>query len=136
MSTSSRPRPATDAYKRIVIDGRRYYGKHVLLGASGCNERLRDLDAIRAFVAELVERIDMVAYGETFAARFGSGIEIGISAVQLIETSAITIHTNDAAGDLYLDVFSCKDFDAGAVVETVRSWFTPGQIDHEVRLRR
>ena len=135
-SPRTSPPPVPDAYKRIVVNGERYYGKHVLLGASACNERLRDLDAIRGFVAELVTRIDMVAYGETFAARFGSGIEIGISAVQLIETSAITIHTNDAARDLYLDVFSCKDFDANAVVDTVRIWFAPASIDNEVRLRR
>lgn len=127
---------ATDAYKRIVSDGRRYYGKHVLLGAAGCNERLRDLDAIRQFVKELVEAIDMVAYGDVIAARFGSGIEIGISAVQLIETSAITIHTNDAAGDLYLDVFSCKDFEADRVRSLVEEWFAPLSVDFDVRLRR
>lgn len=126
----------TDAYKRIVIDGQRYYGKHVLLGASGCNTRLRELDDIRQFVRELVDAIDMVAYGDTFAARFGSGAEVGISAVQLIETSAITIHTNDAAGDLYLDVFSCKDFAGSDVTAMVDKWFAPAAMDVEVRLRR
>ena len=126
----------TDAYKRIVIDGVRHYGKHVLLGASGCNARLRDLDAVRAFIRELVDEIDMVAYGDAIVARFGSGAEIGISAVQLIETSAITIHTNDAAGDLYLDVFSCKDYDAEMVRTMVGEWFDPGEMDFEVRLRK
>jgi S-adenosylmethionine/arginine decarboxylase-like enzyme len=128
--------PPLDAYKRILLAGDRYYGKHVLLGASGCNARLRDIEAIRQFVQELVRRIDMVAYGDTIVARFGAGAEIGISAVQLIETSAITIHTNDAAGDLYLDVFSCKDFDAEDVTAVVRDWFAPTAIDAEVRLRR
>jgi S-adenosylmethionine/arginine decarboxylase-like enzyme len=125
-----------DAYKRIERNGTRYYGKHVLLGATRCNARLREIDDVRRFIRELVGRIDMVAYGDTIVARFGAGAEIGISAVQLIETSAITIHTNDAAGDLYLDVFSCKDFDESDVVATVREWFAPASVDAEVRLRR
>ena len=133
MTTATMP---ADTYKRILVDGVRHYGKHVLMGASQCNDQLRDLDAVKAFVRELVDRIDMVAYAETFAARFGSGVEVGISAVQLIETSAITLHTNDAAGDLYLDVFSCKDFEAAEVEATVRTWFVPAHIDMEVRLRR
>jgi S-adenosylmethionine/arginine decarboxylase-like enzyme len=126
----------TDAYKRILIGEQRYYGKHVLLGASGCNDRLRELDIIRQFVRALVQAIDMVAYGDTFAARFGAGAEAGISAVQLIETSAITIHTNDAAGDLYLDVFSCKDFAETHVTALVDEWFAPAAIDLDVRLRK
>lgn len=126
----------TDAYKRILIDGQRYYGKHVLLGASGCNSSLREIEEIRRFIHDLVRAIDMVAYGDAFIARFGSGPEIGISAVQLIETSAITIHTNDAAGDLYLDVFSCKDFDAEVVQKMVGERFNPDAMDMEVRLRR
>ena len=52
-------------------------------------------------MTELVDRIDMVAFGDPIVERFGGGIEVGISAVQLIETSAIVIHTNDQAGDMH-----------------------------------
>jgi S-adenosylmethionine decarboxylase len=127
---------ASHAYKRIVIDGDRFYGKHVVLSAVACNTSLLDIEAVRQFVRELVDRIDMVAYGETFVARFGSGIETGISAVQLIETSAISLHTNDGARDLYLDVFSCKDFRAEDVVGAVHDHFAPERIDHQVLFRR
>lgn len=127
---------ASDAYKRIVIEGDRYYGKHVILSAGACNNALLDIGAVRRFVLDLVDRIDMVAFGDPFVARFGSGIEIGLSAVQLIETSAITLHTNDAARDLYLDVFSCKNFDAYEVVAVVREHFAPQRMDHQVLLRR
>lgn len=67
----------------------------------------------------------MVRFGDPFVERFGGGIEVGISAVQLIETSAITIHTNDGAKELYLDVFSCKDYDEHVVQECVDKFFSP-----------
>lgn len=123
-------------YKRILVDDVHYYGKHLILTATGCNDNLIDLAAITDFITELVERIDMVAYGDPIAARFGSGIEEGISAVQLIETSAITIHTNDMARDLYLDVFSCKGYNELAVIQFVRECFAPTSVNYQILLRQ
>ena len=124
------------SYKRILADGVRHYGKHLILTASGCDDRLLSTDEIADFCQKLVERIDMVAFGDPFVERFGAGEEIGISAVQLIQTSAITIHTNDAARDMYLDVFSCKDFEAQAVLDFLADCFSPAEIDHQVILRK
>lgn len=123
-------------YKRLVVDGVRYYGKHLVFSAAGCNDNLLDLSSVRSFLISLVDRIDMVAYGDPVVARFGSGIEVGISGVQLIETSAITIHTNDMARDLYLDVFSCKGFNETRVVDYVAELFAPASTTHQVLLRR
>lgn len=127
---------ATDGYKRIVVNGQRHYGRHVMVDAALCNDRLLELDEINDFVAALVKRIDMVAFGDIVSARFGGGIEIGISAVQLIETSCISLHTNDAARDLYLDVFSCKDFKVGDVVDVVTEYFAPESMNVRDLLRR
>jgi S-adenosylmethionine/arginine decarboxylase-like enzyme len=127
---------ANDSYKRIVIDGKRYYGRHLVASAHGCNAALLDKEAIVRFLKEMTARIDMVAFGEPFVERFGGGIEVGISGVQLIETSAITLHTNDGARDLYLDVFSCKDFSADAALAVVREYFAPTSIHKQELLRR
>lgn len=127
---------ASDNYKRIVVDGNRYYGRHLVASAHGCNEALLDKQTIARFLKDITLRIDMVAFGEPFVERFGGGIEVGISAVQLIETSAITLHTNDGARDLYLDVFSCKDFRAKDALAVVLEYFSPAAVRHEVLLRR
>lgn len=37
---------------------------------------------------------------------------VGTSAIQFITTSNITIHTLDILKSVYLNIFSCKDFDA------------------------
>ena len=44
----------------------------------------------------MVKRSDMVQFGEPLVERFGDGDEAGISAGQLIQPSASTIHTNDS----------------------------------------
>ena len=46
----------------------------------------------------------------------------GISAVQFIKTSNITLHTLDELRRLYLNVFSCKLFDAAEVRRFVQQW--------------
>ncbi len=127
---------AKDDYKRIVEAGVRYYGRHLILSATACNDALLDKASIAEFLRETARRIDMVTFGDPFVERFGGGIEVGISGVQLIETSAISLHTNDGARDLYLDVFSCKDFSADTVIAYVQELFTPATIEHQVILRK
>ena len=48
--------------------------------------------------------------------------------MQLIETSAVTGHFCDLSGDIYLDVFSCKDFDPEVAIEVVRQYFRPESV--------
>jgi S-adenosylmethionine/arginine decarboxylase-like enzyme len=49
----------------------------------------------------------------------------GLTAVQIIVTSTIVAHFIDSTGDLYLDVFSCKQFDVETVNDTVDEFFKP-----------
>ncbi len=128
--------PHKDAYKRTVVNGSTYYGKHLMLTAKGCNENLLEIDKVASFITDMVPRIDMVPYGDLVIARFGDGIEVGISAVQLIVTSAITIHTNDLARDLYLDVFSCKWYEESIVIDMVNELFAPVEIKDTIILRK
>ena len=106
------------------------WGQHLILDMGGCNENIARKESIRAFVAELVDAIDMVAYGEPIIEHFAthSQAATGYSLVQLIETSAISAHFSDHNRDLYLDVFSCKAFDRNIVVRVVDKYFAPKSI--------
>jgi len=123
------------SYKRTKVNGTEYYGKHLLLTALNCNENIKDIEIISNFIKDLVPAIDMQAFGDLIIYRFGEGIEIGISAVQLILTSSITIHTNDAYKDMYLDVFSCKWFDEDVVKKMIKNIFNPEEIKETIILR-
>ena len=123
-------------YKNIRINGCKYYGKHMMLTLESCNDNLLSVEKIKDFLKELADQIDMIRYGEPIAARFGDGCQVGISAVQLITTSALTAHTNDAARDMYLDVFSCKWFDEETVIGVVNKYYAPKIITHQIVIRK
>ncbi len=107
------------------------WGKHLIIDMSaGDKERVRSAEHIRQFVQTLVLAIDMKAYGPPVLEHFAEHVPeaAGYSLVQLIETSAITGHFCDHSGDAYIDIFSCKDFDAERAIEVVRAAFQPEQI--------
>ncbi|MEA2080581.1 MAG: S-adenosylmethionine decarboxylase [Pseudomonadota bacterium] len=106
------------------------WGQHLILDMGGCNENISRKESIRAFVAELVDAIDMVAYGEPLIEHFATHSQsaAGYSLVQLIETSAISAHFSDNNRDVYLDVFSCQSFDSNRVVQVVDKYFEPKSI--------
>ena len=81
----------------------------------GCDRaRLADPDAIRRFVPTLIDAIGMRAHGALALDRFGDGELEGWSAMQFIETSSITVHADEILGRCFVDVFSCRAFDADA----------------------
>lgn len=112
------------------MQNRHMWGQHLVLDMGGGNENISRRESIRAFVAELVDAIDMVAYGEPIIEHFAthSPEAAGYSLVQLIETSAISAHFSDHNRDVYLDVFSCKPFDRNVVVQVVDKYFAPKSI--------
>jgi S-adenosylmethionine/arginine decarboxylase-like enzyme len=91
---------------------------------------------IEKFTNTLVKDIDMVAYGKPQIIMFGSGNKKGYTLVQLIETSNICAHFVEETDDMYLDVFSCKDFDPDQVKKIVKSFFDPQFIDITTLIRQ
>lgn len=97
---------------------------------------IRNPAIIHDFNKALVKRIDMVAYGPPQIVRFGSGNKAGYTLVQLIETSNICAHFVEENNSMYLDVFSCKDFDPTVVKETVEEFFEARQMKVKVLTRQ
>lgn len=48
---------------------------------------------------------------------------LGTSAVQFIKTSNIVVHTLDLLKAAYVNIFSCKEFDAEVAEEITKEWF-------------
>jgi len=93
---------------------------------------------IIAFTKTLVNAIDMKPYGEPMVVHFAEHDEskAGYSLVQLIETSSITGHFVDSTGEFYLNVFSCKNFDASIVEKIIEQFFAPDHITTKFYLRK
>jgi S-adenosylmethionine/arginine decarboxylase-like enzyme len=115
----------------------RTWGKHLILDAAGCSPKMNGSEVVVAnFARSLVKRIDMVAFGQPQVVMFGSGSKKGYTLVQLIETSNITAHFVEENNSMYLDVFSCKDFDPEVVKEAVHEFFDAKQFRTKLMLRQ
>jgi S-adenosylmethionine/arginine decarboxylase-like enzyme len=108
-----------------------YWGYHLMLDCSECDvDSIKDKQNIYNFVKTLVNEIDMVAYGEPIIEFLcpGDPSKEGYSLMQLITTSSITGHFIDHDKHIYLDVFSCKEFDPNTVKQVVQKFFNSGKM--------
>ena len=108
-----------------------FWGYHLILDCHACDvPSIQSRDNVYSFIKNLVRDIDMEPIGEPYieytAAEFPD--KAGFTAVQIIVTSSIVAHFIDSTGDLYLDVFSCKEFDNDIVISSVKDAFMPQRI--------
>ena len=112
------------------------WGYHLTLDCKACDiPAIKDYETIWMFTKQLVKDIDMVAFGDPQIVNFGSGNKAGYTLIQLIETSNICAHFCNDDGNAYLDVFSCKPFEADTVVKLVQEFFRPERIKTTFILR-
>lgn len=85
---------------------------------------IRDAEQIKAFTAALIQHIDMKAYGPCHVVHFGEDERVaGFSMFQLIETSCISAHFANQTNTAYIDIFSCKAYDAERAAEFCQLFF-------------
>ena len=97
------------------------YGKEILLDCYECNTKKFNRRSLRQYFKGLVTLLDMQAGDLHFWDDVGvpkkdqqTKIETkGTSAIQFILTSNITVHCLDLLERVYVNIFSCKDFDDG-----------------------
>jgi len=106
-----------------------YFGYHLMLDCSGCNDNIKSREKIYEFVKELVWRIDMQAHGEPIIEYLLPGDpKQGYSLMQLITTSNICAHFIEPNGTAYLDIFSCKEFDYKMAEHIFQIYFNPKKV--------
>ena len=93
------------------------FGTHLILDADDCQGKINDRKHIQSFIDTLVKEMGMKKVGETIFEYFEDNDYnrerdiVGYSVVQIISLSNITIHINEISRTIYLDVFTCGDFD-------------------------
>ncbi len=99
---------------------------HVTIdGYGGDPQKLVDEDLVCAFLDACPTEIGMTKIAPPHVCQYvGSKPEDwGISGFVLIAESHIAVHTFPEHGYLWVDIFSCKSFDAAQAVEDVRERF-------------
>ena len=88
-----------------------------------CNDKIKDKDDLKDYVYQVCDLIDMKRFGECQVYKFGTGNKAGYSMLQLIETSNITGHFCDDNNSAYIDIFSCKPYDAEKLAVFTKRFF-------------
>ena len=89
------------------------WGMLAAIDLHGCDRRrLADQHSIRCFVPAVIAAIGMRAHGPLALDRLGDDELEGWSAMQSIEISSITVHADEVWGRCFVDIFSCRRFEA------------------------
>lgn len=107
------------------------WGWLTTLDARYCNEAINDPVIIQEFINEALEKIEMVPIGPTHILWCDTHDpeKVGLSVYQLLQDSNISIHFCPAnENQAYLDLFSCKEYEAQTVVDLFKKYFAPGKL--------
>ena len=122
------------------------WGYHLMMTLRRCNpELIRDEGIIKQFIVDLCDKIKMTRHGEPLLTRFGSDPKVcGYSVVQFIEESNITFrvlpaeisgHWVEENNKIFLDIFSCVQFDIDPTVEFCKKFFKAEEVEHRYIVR-
>ena len=107
------------------------YGKEFIMDLHECDPKTFTRKSIEHYFEEVCKLIDMKRIKLVWWDDFRVPKELrqtephlkGISAIQFISTSNITIHTLDLLGNVYLNIFSCKHFHTYRLMKFTEEYF-------------
>ena len=120
------------------------YGKELIIDLHKCDSSTFNRKSIKNYFIELCDLIEMERCKLSWWDDHGVPTEEkqsephlkGTTAVQFILTSNIVIHTLDDLRRVYVNVFSCREFSAGAAVGFTSEYFGAGWCGYRTFERR
>lgn len=98
-------------------------------------EIMQDKEAVTRYSSTLVKLLDMEPVGELQIAKFGNDGLYGFSFSQFIMTSLLSGHFIEKTRSIYIDVFSCKEYDPKKIVEFSELYFEGKAANVRVTIR-
>lgn len=120
------------------------YGKELIIDLHVCDNTTFTRKHIKRYFVELCEIIDM----ERCKLSWWDDHDVpqeeqqtephtkGTTAVQFILTSNIIIHTLDILKNVYINIFSCKDFNEKKAIEFTEYWFKGKIVNSQIIIRK
>jgi len=105
------------------------FGSHLILDASGCNDKIKNIDVINEFINKLCIIGDMKRKGKLIVEEFEdndfnrTNDLVGYSIVQIISLSNITLHINFISRTVYMDFFTCGELYPNKIIDLVKYYF-------------
>jgi len=112
-------------------ESKKPYGYELIMDLHGCGVSTFNRASLDGYFEKLCKAIDMKKCERYFWDDVGLPEEEkqtsphtkGSSAVQFILTSSIVIHTLELLGAVYINIFSCKEFDEKVAETITKDWF-------------
>ena len=123
--------------RKDEYDQKKAWGLSTQIDLYNCDpDLIRSRDDIEQFTHTLCDMLGVEMFGPTQIVRFGNHPEVyGYSMVQLIQTSLVSAHFAEDTNAIYLDVFSCKYYDAADAVRYAQDFFKAGSVRVQSTLR-
>jgi len=107
------------------------YGQELILDLKNCDPQTFNRKSLKSYFVQLCEKINMELcevyfwddVGVPEAEKQTNPKTKGTTAVAFIITSNITVHTLDDLKAVYINVFSCKDFNTWDAIRFSEYWF-------------
>ena len=105
------------------------FGPHLTVDGVGCSPKnLSSMSFLYKFLNECPKKINMTKITEPYIVK----IPEGFAGMVLIAESHISVHTNPKKTKIYVDIFSCKDFDKDKALKHIVSYFKPKQYQSDL----
>ncbi|UCH92850.1 MAG: S-adenosylmethionine decarboxylase [Candidatus Aminicenantes bacterium] len=123
---------------RQEFDAMNAWGIQSSIDIHHCDPNLiRDASAIKDFVIQLCDLIEMKRFGDPEIVHFGETERVaGFSMTQLIETSLVSAHFANQTNNVYLDIFSCKFYEPEIAAQFAKNFFKGTTYNINVVLRK
>jgi len=102
------------------------WGQYGIINLVDCDPyTIKDEDTILSWGLELIDSLEMTAYGDPFIKRFAlhDPKVAGYTYFQAIETSNISAHFAEITNTAFLTIFSCKNYNVDKAIEVCYKFF-------------
>ena len=95
---------------------------HIICDLANCNNKTNDPEAIKKFLVDLVEEVNMSVLEGPIIAK-GIPENPGYTALVIIDYSHLSVHTFTKYNEALIDLFSCKPYDKQKVLDYCNNFF-------------
>lgn len=114
------------------------YGIELILDMHHCDISTFTKENLSKYFTELCKLIDMKPHGKPMFWHNDSNIPHlrGIFGIQFIETSNIVVHALELLETVFVNIFSCKEFDTKVAEEFIKNFFKAKEVNSRVIERK
>jgi len=124
--------PDTYITKNLKVKKKEIYGMELILELFDCDAKIiTSKEKIKEFIEKICQEIEMERYGRPMIKRFPGGDlwGVGYSFLQFLTTSSIAGHFIDKGGIAFINIFSCKEYDAEKATFFAEKFFKAKKIN-------